>query len=124
MKTYFNSLICAVFILFSCNGSNDKVADFIPGTYVLHSRGEYSKAQDTLTIVRLNATTFRIKRNVSFQRKINGKELPTQYKQDIWTGIYDSEDQSVHETRSGKLLTFMPESNSLLLGTAEYLKIK
>lgn len=124
MKTYLNSLVFTALIFFSCNTSSDKVADSIPGIYVLHSEGEYSKAQDTLILDRLNATTFRIKRSVSFQRIRGGRMLPKQYKQEIWTGICDRKDQSIHETRSGKQLTMKPNSNSLLLGTAEYLKIK
>lgn len=124
MKTCFNALIFSFLILLSCNRSADKVVDFIPGTYVLHSEGEYSKARDTLVIGWLNSTTVSIKRNTSFQRKRGAQLLREQHTQENWTGIYDTKDNSIHVARSGKLLTFMPNSNSVLLGTAKYLKIK
>lgn len=124
MKTCFNALIFSFLILLSCNRSADKLVDFIPGTYVLHSEGEYSKARDTLVIGWLNSTTISIKRNTSFQRKRGAQFLGEQHSQENWTGIYDSKDKTVTVARSGKLLTFIPESNSMLLGTAAYSKIK
>ncbi|CAN5396555.1 hypothetical protein BH10BAC2_BH10BAC2_46450 [soil metagenome] len=125
MKTL---LLFAVIISTGCNGileNDDSIQSFIPGTYSSHLKGEYSIADDTLAISKVNdlGNTYAILRHISFQRIIENKIQSLEYKREKWIAIYDEKDKVLYEQKDGKIISFAPEKNMLLLGSSEYKKV-
>ncbi len=123
-------IIIAITLAVSCNSnqeSNKNIHAFIPGTYVRHYEGEYSKGgEDTLTIneVSGSANVYSILRHVSYQRVIDKKVQPREYKTEDWTAIYNEKDKILHEQKRGSMISFNPEKKTLMVGSDEYQKIK
>ena len=112
--------------LFACETKGDAVRAFIPGIYVQYSENDMGRRQDTLHVERMSTSghNYRITRTSSMQRWLDGKAFPWQYRKEIWTGIYDEDKRVLNETKRGRLLSFVPERNILLMGTTAYKKIK
>lgn len=122
-------LIIAGLILTGCNSvlkNDDTIQSFIPGTYTSHLVGEYSIAEDTLVISKVSnkGNAYTIVRHISYQRIIEKKAQPMEYKIEKWVAIYNEQDKLLYEQKDGKIISFTPEKNMLLLGSAEYQKIK
>lgn len=117
-----------VFCLFSqCSEfKKDLVRPFIEGTYVFSYATEYSKGKDTLRIAALSkdGNNYRITRCVTYRRIRNGKTLSKERKQEQWLCIYKEEDKVLYEIRAGKVISFIPEKDILLVGNTQYQKIK
>jgi hypothetical protein len=126
MKNYL--LISGIFILLlACEGrKNDKIREFIPGTYARFSDHEMRKEYDTLKIDVISETgnNYNIIRSSSFQRKLDEKEFSWEYSKEEWTAVYDEYKRVLNETRKGKVISFIPENNTLLVGATEYKKLK
>ena len=120
--------VMAVFILslFSCSYKTDEIRAFIPGTYVRFSDHEMRKEYDTLRIEVISqaGNNYRLLRSSTFQRKMDGQSFPWEQTKEEWTAIYDSQKKILNETKKGKVISFVPEKNILLVGTTEYKKIK
>ena len=120
----------AVFVAgIACNEAEKKTADimsFIPGTYVRSFQGEYSFGHDTLYITQRDKENnfYTIRHNSSYQRVLEKKVRPIEYKSELWTAIFDNQSNMLLEQKKGKQLHFFPEKNSLLLGTGEFKKIE
>ncbi len=123
-------LIIAIIIAAGCNSfseSANEIQSFIPGTYVMPFEGEYfRRGEDTLIISMLNADAniYAITRHISYEKIIDRQVQPREYKTENWIGIYNNEDKILHEQKHGKLISFIPGKNELLLGNSEYKKIK
>lgn len=116
-------MLCALVLLFITACTTDQTKSFIPGTYVNNSAGEYSIASDTLVIEASENNNFTIHRKTGFNLIRDNKKGKRQYETEAWKALYDEETKSLTETRKGKLLTFYPEANKLLVGKREYKKI-
>lgn len=112
--------------LFSCTSKTEKIKDFIPGTFVRFSENEMGRRHDTLEIEPLSeaGNNYHIIRRSSVQRQLDGKVFPWEQKKDRWIAIYDQGKFVLTESRKGKLISFAPERDVLLMGTAEYKKVK
>ena len=126
MKTLF---FIAGMILTGCNGvlkNDDAIQSFIPGTYSSHAEREYSIADDTLVISKVsnNGNAYTIVRYISYQRIIEKKIQALEYKTEKLMAIYDEKDKVLYEQKYGKIISFAPEKNMLLLGSSEYKKVK
>ena len=123
-------IITAITLALSCNSnqeSNKSIHSFIPGTYVRHYEGEYSKGgEDTLSIneVSGSANVYSIVRHVSYQRVIDKKIQPREDKTENWTAIYNEKDKILHEQKHGTMISFNPEKKTLMVGSDEYQKIE
>ncbi|MET3115381.1 hypothetical protein AAKU52_003130 [Pedobacter sp. CG_S7] len=117
-------MLCAVAVLFvtACNQTTD-TRSFIPGIYVNQSAGEYSIASDTLVIEASESNNYFIHRKTGFRRITDGKPGKREYETEEWNALYDQGTKSLTEMDKGKLLTFYPEANKLLVGKREYKKI-
>jgi hypothetical protein len=117
--------MCAT-VFAACNNSKTDTRSFIPGTYVNHAEGEYSVAYDTLIIQPMSeeSGTYRIYRKTAFQRIENSKLMKVERENEQWTALYNDQTKSMQETKKGKIITFYPEANRLLVGNREYQKIK
>lgn len=120
--------VMTVFILslFSCSSKTDEIRALIPGTYVRFSDHEMRKEYDTLRIEVISeaGNNYRLLRSSTFQRKMDGQSFPWEQTKEEWTAIYDSQKKILNETKKGKVISFVPEKNILLVGTTEYKKIK
>ena len=116
-------------IIASCNSiltSDDNIQSFLPGTYVRYLEGEYSIGHDTLIITESNqkGNTYTIVRHLSYQKIIEKALHPEAYKTEEWAAIYNPTDKVLVEQKEGRILSFVPEKNMLLFGSAEYKKVK
>ena len=122
-KMFFIGFVLLPTII-SCTHHEDLVKGFIPGTYTRQIRGQYSKGQDLLDISRANENIFLIIHRSHYERLLNGKWQAPETKSEQWVAIYDEKDKVLREQQKGKIFSFIPEKNELLLGTAEYIKQK
>ena len=121
------SIVISFLSLLACSSSKtDEVESFIPGTYVRFSDHEMRKEYDTLSIEVLSeaGNNYKLLRSSTFQRKMDGRSFPWEHTEEEWTAIYDPQRKVLNETTKGKLISFIPEKNILLVGTTEYKKIK
>jgi len=123
--------IVATVILLSCSGSQSekatqKVKSYIQGTYTRVFEGEYSKGNDTLIIDQpdKNNNYYTIKHNSSYQKIRNKQLLPVEYKTEDWIAIFNEQTNVLEEQKKGKLISFLPDENALLLGSSKFEKIK
>lgn len=124
MKLTTSSLCILISYMMSCNRiSNDTVMDFIPGTYERTINNEYSKGQDRLIVKQQHGNVYMIEKRSAIVRIRDGRELPVKYDTAVWTGIYDSKDQVIYEQRKGKIISFKPKENKLLVGASVYRKV-
>jgi len=114
-------LIFSTLLLSACN--KNKGQSFIPGTYVNHAGGNYSVADDTLTIEHSGGSNYLIHRSTGFNLIRNGKKGKREHETEQWNTVYNKENGSLTETRKGKTITFYPEANKLMVGNREYQKL-
>lgn len=118
-----NIILIAIVAVLLSGCTNDRTRSFIPGTYVNHAEGEYSTANDTLIIETSESNNFQISRKTGFKRIRNGKVRKQEYETERWNAIYDEGTKTLTETNRGKLITFYPDANKLIVGKREYQKI-
>ena len=123
--------LAAIVILTSCSGSKsnnatEKVKSYMQGTYVRAFEGEYSKGNDTLIIDQPdeNNNYYIIKHNSSYQKIRNKQLLPLEYKTEDWIAFLNEQTNVLEEQKKGKLISFLPDENALLLGSNKFEKIK
>ena len=102
----------------------DDTRAFMPGMYVRTIDHEFARGSDTLIIRQLKDNTYEIIKRSGMAPVRNGKVLPFQHRHETWTGIYSEQDQVIHEQKKGKVLSFVPGENKLLVGASAYRKVK
>lgn len=109
-----------------CRDSGDTVKDFIPGMYVRFATGDYSKAWDTLDIGAYDPSegTYFIEQRTGFQRIVDRKLQPREYLRRKHIAVLDEQTHQLQDRKTGKYYTFSPERETVLAGSAEYIKIK
>jgi hypothetical protein len=124
MKNLIILIVATAVLASAC--TTDKVKSFIPGTYIDSATSEYSMVNDTLTIRQSESESnkYFINRKTAFQRISEGKAGKLEYETEQWIAIYDKASQILNETAKGKVITFYPETNRLMVGKREYRKIK
>ena len=121
------SIVTPILLLFACNSAkNEQVRSFIPGTYVRFSNHEMRTQYDTIKIEVLSqrGNSYRLVKSSYFQKKLDGQTFPWQYTADELTAIYDENSQVLNESKSEKVISFVPEKHMMLVGATEYKKIK
>lgn len=113
--------LCSCFALASCSG--DKVRDFMPGTYVNSAGGEFSMASDTLTVELLEGNNYKIFRSTGFNIISDGKLGPREIEAEVWTCAYSGATKTLTELKKGKVISFFPEKEALVIGRRLYKKI-
>jgi len=109
-------------ILYGCVSENEN--NFIPGTYVRTVINEFSVGRDTLVIGAVNPNTYTIIHKGSYRQIKEGKLLPYKSISENWTATYDERKQILMEAKRGKIISFDPSKNILLVGGSPYKKIK
>ena len=106
--------------------ASDKIQSFIQGTYIRVFEGEYSKGHDTLIINQPdeNNNYYIIEHNSILFRKSEDRQLlPVEYKSETWIAVYNEKEQVMTEQKKGKLISFLPEKDELLLGSNVFNKL-
>ena len=116
---YF-SLACGV--LFACNSAS--LTSFIPGTYTRLVTNEFSVGADTLVIDGQEGLTYTILHKGTYRRILQGRSLPSTAFLEKWSATYDANRGILIEQRKGKIISFDPSKNILLVGGSTYQKIK
>ena len=126
MKKYL--VVCSsLLLLFACNSAKtNEIRSFIPGVYARFSDHEMRKEYDTLKIEMISGAgnNYRLIRSSYFQKKLDEQTFPWEYSKEEWTAIYDENKRVLNETRKGKVISFVPERNILMVGNTEYKKLK
>lgn len=113
------------FCLVACQSTGSNIRSFIPGTYAKFSEGEFSKAWDTIRISLYDAhsNTYVVLRHTGFQRIVEGKIQPKEYKKEQLRAVFDPSNGQMQDLKSGKLFVFSPDKGTVLMGSAEYRKV-
>ena len=122
MKT-LNMLFAAVLLFVTACKQTTDTRSFIAGVYVNQSEGEYSIASDTLVIEASESNNYSIYRKTGFRRITDSMSGKREYEIEQWHAIYDEGTKTLTETKKGKLITFYPKANKLLVGKREYKKL-
>ena len=124
MKNYIHLMILApLFWLAACNQKADKTKRFIPGNYVNFAKSDYAQANDTLIISVVKDNSFLITRNTTYQAIRNGRLLPKHRQVRRLNGLYDSQNQVLDETTTGRIFRFDLSKRTLKVNQAIYQKI-
>lgn len=117
-------LICFIGVA-ACQTAVKETKDFIPGTYTRFSESEFSKAWDTLRIsaYEKDQGTFVVQQHTGFQRIVNEKVQPKEYKSTKVVTVFDENTKQLQDMKTGKLYTFAPAQGTVLAGSAEYKKL-
>lgn len=121
------SIFSPFLLLLACNSvKKDHVRSFIPGTYVRFSDHEMRTEYDTIKIEVISKTgnNYRLIRSSYFQRKLGGQIFPWEYTTEELTAVYDKNFKVLNESKKGKVISFVPEKNRMMVGATEYKKIK
>lgn len=121
MKNY-QLILAAVGLIQLAGCQTDKSRSFLPGTFINSAGGEFSKADDTLTIEAGEGNLFLIHRRTGFNLIRNGKPGKRQYEREEWRALYNEATKSLMEAKKGKLMTMHPDSGYLLVGKRKYIK--
>jgi hypothetical protein len=127
MKTLVSILFFIAFTASSCsNTGSDNLKNYAPGVYTREINHEHATGMDTLTISLLDKETgaFSIVKSSGFNTKIDGKELPREYKTEKFITTLQDEAKQLYDKNKDETFTLLPEKNSILMGTTEYKKIK
>ena len=106
--------------LSACNTKQD----FIQGTYVKSDKSEYGIARDTLIIMQTDGNNYLIDFHVSYQAVRNGKVLLPHHRNDKFSASWDPSKEQLNETVSGRIYTFQPDKNTMMLNAGVFYKIK
>lgn len=122
-------LLLALLSLFgSCGTGNEseEILNFIPGTYVRQSEGEFGKSYDTLAITLQNKSSsqFKIVRRWRYDRVLDGKPIEPEYKITETSGIYEASTKSLKESETLEFFTFDTKKKLLFDGPNQFTKIK
>lgn len=120
------SIILFAIIMIGCSGDESgKVRKSVPGVYTRHFEAQYSIGDDTLYITQLDGgNTYTVIRRSTFRRIKNKVVGQPEQKIESWTVIYDYKDKALYEQMRERVLTPLPDSNRLMVGSSAYVKIK
>jgi len=122
MKKNFLQLgLMLALLLAACNVMTGERS--IEGTYVNHSEGKYSIADDTLVVEQGEGNMVLIHRRTGFRRLTNGRPGKKEYGLEEWTCLWNEDEGTLKELRKGRLLYLDRDSARLILGKRVYEKV-
>jgi len=118
-------LIILTIVAISCNSITSNIKEFIPGVYIQHFEGLYSKGDDTLIISKIDGINAHlIVHNCTFQKIRDKQVLAPEHTTENWSAVYNPRDKILYEQKWARMLSFMPDSNKMFVGGSAYHKIK
>jgi len=124
MKATLKITAACLSLLAACQNPSQKKQDFIPGTYVQKSKGEYGMADDTLIIKHSESSNYHITQRTTYQAIRDGKLLPKKHKVRDFDAAWDDTRQELDETTTGKVYHVDPEKDMLTIKGFAYHKIR
>ena len=109
-------------VLFCRCAGNDRLPE-IDGTYVSHSEGEYSIADDTLVISAIDDKSYIITRKTGYQKLRDGKLLPKEQRDEKLTASYDKQNGQLQESKRGRLITLDKDNKVVRMEATDYKKL-
>lgn len=108
------------------NNETGEIMNFIPGTYVRQSDGEFGKSYDTLVISLQSkaASQYKIIRHWRYNRVLDGKQIEPEYKITETSAVFDASAKALQESETLELLTFDTKKKLLFNGPNQFIKIK
>ena len=110
-------------VIISCNGKRD-VKGFIEGAYMRNFENEFAVGVDSVVLRAEGEDNYLILKYSRFSRLKNGEWLPEEKHEEKMVGIYDEKKRVINEQKKGKVLSFNPEKNTMMIGASEYVKVK
>jgi hypothetical protein len=124
MNRFLVAFGCAALVA-SCAGNTDRdVRNFIEGAYVRAFRTAFAVGVDSVVLQRQGGESYRMTKYTRFSRIRNGALLPQEVTQEQLSGLYDAQQQVIHEAKKGKVLSFDGEKGVMLIGSSVYTKVK
>lgn len=115
-------------LLYGCRSflKEESIQSFIPGTFIRFSQHEFGTEYDTLVITLQNeaVSQYRIQRKWKYERILDGNKIEPEYRQELYSGIYDKKDKLLRILETAETFSFDPKKEMLFAGTSEYKKIK
>ena len=102
-----------------CNGNAG-----IEGTYVDHAKGQYSIADDTLVVSKLDGQQFRVLRSTGFNLIRGDSVGKREFETEEWIIVYDQNMSAYRGVGRGKVIRYDNRTNLMLVGNRRYSKIK
>lgn len=99
------------------------VREFIEGSYVRDFKNEFAVGVDSVVLMAQGEDNYLILKYSRFSRIKNGEFLPDEMKLEKMFGIYDNGKKVIYEQQKGKVLSFNPEKEQMLIGASEYRKV-
>ncbi|MBB6108683.1 hypothetical protein SAMN05421821_10282 [Mucilaginibacter lappiensis] len=124
MKATLKIMAACLLLLAACQNPSKKKQDFIPGTYVQHSKGEYGVADDTLIIQHADGSSYQITQRTTYQAIREGKLLPKKHRVQNLDASWDDTKQELDETTTGRVYHVDLDKNALIIKQSSYLKIR
>lgn len=109
-------------VLAACNAIIGKTV--LEGTYVNHSEGKYSVADDTLVVETGDGNLVLIHRRTGFRRLTDGRPGKKEFEIEEWKLVWNKDEGVLKELRKGRLLYLDHDSAGLILGKRVYRKVK
>jgi len=121
-------LLMLLTLLTGCHmfSSKGKLRDFIPGTYASAWSSPYSQTRDTLLIAPLTedgSVTYTITRRTYIEYNAAFRKREPEYRIVRWTGSYNPGAKTVVLENSGRVLSFDPDKQQLMMGIVVYKKL-
>jgi hypothetical protein len=114
-------------VLVSCSLSGTGEADEkkVEGTYVMHSKGDFSIAEDTLAITAIpnQKDLYAIERRVGYQRITEKGIQPKKMEQEKATAIWYAESNQLKEQKKGRVYSLSTDGKQMLIGSTAYTRI-
>ncbi|WP_166091410.1 hypothetical protein [Mucilaginibacter inviolabilis] len=123
MKATFKIMAACLLLLAACQNPGKSKQDFIPGTYVQNSKGEYGVADDTLIIQHADGTSYQITQRTTYQAIRDGKLLPKKHKVQHLDAAWDETKQELDETTTGRIYHVDVKNNALTIKGFAYHKV-
>ncbi|EHQ24671.1 hypothetical protein Mucpa_0477 [Mucilaginibacter paludis DSM 18603] len=124
MKATFKIMATCLLFATACQNESKNKQDFIPGTYVHSSKGEYGVADDTLIIQHAGGTSYQIKQRTTYQAIRDGKLLPKKHKVQNYDAAWDETKQELDEAITGRIYHVDLKNNALIIKQSSYRKIR
>jgi hypothetical protein len=120
-------IVSLVLTVFSGCGSGMDTS-IIPGTYIQytelnHDEDSHTRIFDTLEIQN-TGKVYRIARRYRTFKMVDGKAMEPEYRTRRWTGHYREKSETLLINESGRVISFYPESNAIMLGGVPYKKME
>jgi len=123
MNTLRNFVALFFTALMYCSGCADSAID-LNGTYVNHAASEFSVADDTLVVERVNGLDYLIHRRTGYFL-LDAADRPGKriLEKEEWKAVFDEGSGTMIENSKGRVISFDQEKGELKLENSRFRRI-